>query len=88
MKRILAGSAALAILFTGAAQAQAPYLPATGHADLRQQNMQDALRSLAAAQASLNKASHGKGGHRLKALQLTSQAITEVKAGILNADER
>ena len=88
-QKFLAGPAAFAVLMTAAAaHAQTPYMPATGHADLTQGNMQDALRSLAAAQVSLNKASRGKGGHRLKALQLVSQAIVEVKAGIYTADER
>ena len=47
-----------------------------------QPKMRDALESLRSAARSLEQASHDKGGHRAKALQLTKQAIDEVQAGI------
>ncbi|HWO18587.1 MAG TPA: hypothetical protein VNO30_07415 [Kofleriaceae bacterium] len=47
-----------------------------------QPKMREALDSLRAAERSLSQATHDKGGHRVKALQLTKQAIDEVQAGI------
>jgi len=47
-----------------------------------QPNMQAALNSLQAAKASLEKASADKGGHRVKAIALTNEAIEETKKGI------
>jgi len=47
-----------------------------------QPKMHAALDSLRAAQRALEQATHDKGGHRAKALQLTKQAIDEVQAGI------
>jgi hypothetical protein len=47
-----------------------------------QPNMQSALDSLQAARSSLERAAHNKGGHRVRALELTNQAITEVQMGI------
>jgi hypothetical protein len=47
-----------------------------------QPQMRSALGSLESALGSLNKASPDKGGHRLKAIELTKQAIEEVKTGI------
>ncbi|MDO6963253.1 hypothetical protein [Rhizobium alvei] len=47
-----------------------------------QPNMRSALDHLTAADAFLAKASDNKGGHRVKARQLISLAIAEVKAGI------
>lgn len=47
-----------------------------------QPKMRDALDSLRAAERALDQATHDKGGHRVKALQLTKQAIGEVEAGI------
>lgn len=47
-----------------------------------QPNMKDALSSLQAAAASLEKADHDKGGHRAKALELTKAAIVQVETGI------
>jgi hypothetical protein len=44
--------------------------------------MRNAITSLEAALGSLNKATPDKGGHRLKAIDLTKQAIEEVKEGI------
>lgn len=48
----------------------------------RQPNMHAALKQLHQAKHQLERASHDKGGHRTKALQLVDQAIAEVKAGI------
>lgn len=53
----------------------------------RQPQMHDALRSLNDAAKHLERASSDKGGHRVNALRLTKQAITEVQAGI-NFDNR
>jgi hypothetical protein len=47
-----------------------------------QPNMQSALDSLVAARTSLERAAHNKGGHRVRALALTNQAISEVEMGI------
>ena len=47
-----------------------------------QPKMRQALDSLRSAERALENATHDKGGHRAKALQLTKQAIDEVQAGI------
>ena len=44
--------------------------------------MEAAIQHLKQAQAELQKAEHDKGGHRVKAIQLTEQAEREVQAGI------
>lgn len=51
-----------------------------GHA--AQPNMEKALASLRQAESYLKQASHNKGGHRAKALELVQRAIKQVKAGI------
>lgn len=48
----------------------------------RQPLMRDALRELQKAARTLDRATPDKGGHRVKAIQLTAQAIAEVEAGI------
>jgi hypothetical protein len=48
----------------------------------RQPHMRAALSSLQSAKAQLEKASSDKGGHRVKALALTKQAIEQVEKGI------
>lgn len=48
----------------------------------RQPLMRDALRNLKDAQLALKNASHDKGGHRAKALELTRAAIVHVEKGI------
>lgn len=48
-----------------------------------QPHMQSALQSLNAARAQLQQATHDKGGHRARALQLVEQAAAEVQAGIV-----
>lgn len=47
-----------------------------------QPRMRNALESLEKAHAELKAATADKGGHRVKAMELTKQAIAEVKAGI------
>jgi len=47
-----------------------------------QPNMKAALDSLNAAKASLEAATPDKGGHRVKAINLTKQAIAETEKGI------
>lgn len=47
-----------------------------------QPNMASALDSLRSARRSLERASHNKGGHRVRALAFTEQAISEVEMGI------
>lgn len=47
-----------------------------------QPHMQEALRHLQAAAEELQRATHDKGGHREKALELTRQAIQHVNEGI------
>ncbi len=47
-----------------------------------QPKMRSALESLRAAKAHLDAASPDKGGHRVKAIQLTKDAIGEVEEGI------
>lgn len=59
----------------------------TTSADAYQGNMERALSSLYDALASLREASSNKGGHRVTAMDLIQQAITEVNAGIEFADE-
>ena len=48
----------------------------------RQPKMKDALAHLNRALDTLEKAAHDKGGHRVKAIQFTKEAIEEVKKGI------
>ncbi len=48
----------------------------------KQPRMHEALVSLQTALGSLEKATPDKGGHRVKAIELTKQAIEEVKAGV------
>lgn len=47
-----------------------------------QPQMQMALASLKEAKKHLDNATPDKGGHRVKAMELTAQAIAEVEAGI------
>jgi hypothetical protein len=51
------------------------------HADA-QPKMRRALEALQLAESTLKEASTDKGGHRVKALALTRDAIKEVRAGI------
>lgn len=56
-----------------------------GYAQMHQPHMENALRELQAAKGELEVAMHNKGGHRERALDLTRQAIEEVKAGIADS---
>ena len=47
-----------------------------------QPHMQNALADLQAAKGELQAALPDKGGHRVNAIRLTNQAITETQAGI------
>ena len=47
-----------------------------------QPKMHTALDHLRSAETALQNAAHDKGGHRVKALALTREAIDQVKAGI------
>jgi hypothetical protein len=76
----------LRLALTGAAAASV--LTATaGTAGAYQGNMERALSSLYDALASLREASSNKGGHRVNAMNLIEQAISEVNAGIEFADD-
>jgi len=48
----------------------------------KQPHMRMALDNLQAAKAQLESATSDKGGHRMKALALTNEAIEQVKKGI------
>jgi hypothetical protein len=52
-----------------------------------QGNMEAALGALNAAVEALHRATPNKGGHKERAVQLIQQAIAEVEAGIVFADE-
>jgi hypothetical protein len=47
-----------------------------------QPHMRSALVNLKAAKGQLEKSSVDKGGHRVKAIELTQQAIDEVQKGV------
>ncbi|HEY2709747.1 MAG TPA: hypothetical protein VGI95_16985 [Caulobacteraceae bacterium] len=51
-----------------------------------QPHMQSALGYLNSAKGELSVALHNKGGHRVNALRLVNQAITETQAGIAAGD--
>ena len=53
-----------------------------GRLSADQPHMQAALDHLHAAKVELDKADDDKGGHRVKALRLTSDAIFQVEKGI------
>ena len=57
-------------------------LVSAGVAWAAQPNMENALRDLQSARASLQAASANKGGHRDRAIRLVDSAIQEVRAGI------
>lgn len=58
-----------------AALAASPALANQGH-------MESAIDACQLARHELNQATHNKGGHRVKAIQLIDAAIAEIKAGI------
>jgi hypothetical protein len=76
----------LRIALTGAAAASVVAVTA-GTAEAYQGNMERSLSSLYDALSELREASSNKGGHRVNAMNLIQQAITEVNAGIEFADE-
>jgi len=55
---------------------------AAGYAVAAQPHMQAALRALRNADTELNAALPDKGGHRVNAINLVNQAISETEAGI------
>ena len=57
-----------------------------GIAQADQPHMQSALAELQSARGELIVAEANKGGHRVNALNLVNQAISEVKAGIEYAE--
>lgn len=50
-----------------------------------QPHMQNALTALGNAKGQLEKADNNKSGHRVRAIELINQAISEVKAGMAAA---
>jgi hypothetical protein len=56
-------------------------------AEEHQPHMEAALQHLQEAKEELKRAEHDKGGHREKALDLTDNAINEVKQGMHYAAE-
>lgn len=53
-----------------------------GRASADQPHMQAALEHLRAARAELDKAEADKGGHRMKAIALVNDAISQVEKGV------
>lgn len=72
MRRTLITAAVAFCIGACATQAYADHQP----------KMHEALGQLKSALDTLEKASADKGGHRVKAIELTKAAIDEVKAGI------
>ena len=68
--------------FTTASISAATALLLALPAQANQPNMKAALASLNEAKQSLQKASSGKDGHRVKAMELIDEAIEQVKKGI------
>jgi len=71
--------------FTGAAVlavGAAAVVAASDDAFADQPNMRNALAALEDARRYLQNAATNKGGHRVKAIDFTSKAIGEVRAGI------
>lgn len=76
---VLAGTLAYVVASGGGAtEAQAE----------KQPRMRAALYNLEQAKNNLEKATHDKGGHRVKALAATKTAIDQVKKGIAHDNER
>jgi len=71
--------AAFAVDQVAQTTATTPAKPEKGE---RHPEMKRALHALERAKEDLEHAAHDFGGHRAKALQLTQQAIEEVKAGL------
>jgi hypothetical protein len=77
--QVLMVTAAAGMLFASGALAASRY-PSQPH-------MTAALESLQQAMHHLQEAEHDKGGHRADAAKLTSQAIEQVKMGIVAGEE-
>ena len=82
MKRILAliALAVFAVALTASLTVVAAQSPAPKAENQPQMNA--ALQHLQEAQKNLEAAAHDKGGHRVKAIGLIKQAISEVQQGI------
>ncbi len=78
MKRLAAISTLLLALLVA---------PSLANPEAGQPHMQAALDHLQKAKEELQEAMHDKGGHRARALQLTDNAISEVRKG-MEAGER
>ena len=72
LAKVSLGVAAAALVLAETATEAAAFQP----------NMDEALRALEAAMASLSRATPNTGGHRERAMALVSDAIREVRAGI------
>ena len=72
LAKVSLGVAAAALVLAETATEAAAFQP----------NMDEALRALEAAMASLSRATPNKGGHRERAMALVSEAIREVRAGV------
>lgn len=77
----------LAHLALGGAAAMGLVAASAATAEAYQGNMERALSSLYDALGSLREASSNKGGHRVQAMNLIQQAISEVQQGIEFADD-
>lgn len=70
---VVASGIALSLMLFTAAHA----VDSKGHPEMHR-----ALHALENAKRDLEKAAHDYGGHRAKALELTDQAISEIKEGL------
>jgi hypothetical protein len=77
LREILQGRSALALLFTGVFILSFVVGCASG-----QPHMRSALDHLLSAKSELQAATSDKGGHRVRAIELVDEAITEVQLGI------
>lgn len=73
LKILTGGALAAAVFATGIV---------VGTVSADQPRMQSALRNLEQARGDLQNATADKGGHRVRAINLVNQAISEVNAGI------
>lgn len=60
---------------------------AAGYVVAAQPHMHNALDALQTARSELQEATHNKGGHRVKALELVNAAIVQVGRGIADGAE-
>lgn len=73
------------LLVPAAAAAAVGVIVAAGSREAQasnQPNMDAALGYLQQAKSSLQQSAHNKGGHRVRAINLIDQAITQVRRGI------